>query len=367
MIKKLFFVINNLKGGGAERALSVVANSLSEKGEFDVLIVCLNQASPAYDIESKIKIISLINDRDKETLLNRIKYAGLMYFRLVRLLIKEKPDCVISFMTTSNLWTGLACSLTNIDFLVSEHTTPDRTINSYNYFFRKLSFLVYKKSRAVVVPSQGIADQIKRHKSYKNLNNFKLIRNPLNPFPKPSNYRVNDKKFILGVGRLNFVKGFDILIEAFSKIEAIDIDLIILGEGEEYENLMKQIEKLNLLNRVKLLGFKKNLQDYYAQAELFVLSSRNEGYPVGLTEAMSFGCACVSVDCEFGPEEIIEHEKNGILVEQHNLFDLISAINRVLKDDDLRQRIANNAKQIKQTNSIENVSANWNNLILNSY
>src|SRR5690606_32839511 len=144
MVKKLFFVINSLEGGGAERTLSAVANSLSQKQNIDVSIICLTKASPTYEINLKIKIISLINDRNSENILNRIKYVGLIYFKLVSLLLKEKPYYVISFMTTANLWTGLACGLIKVKFIVSERTTPDRTINSYSYLLRKLSFLVYQ-------------------------------------------------------------------------------------------------------------------------------------------------------------------------------------------------------------------------------
>lgn len=226
--------------------------------------------------------------------------------------------------------------------------------------------MIYRNSKAIVVPANGIADCIRRNDSYKNLNNFKLIRNPINVFPEPSNNKVNDKRFILGVGRLSFVKGFDILIEAYHKIEDGNIDLIIAGGGEEYDNLNRLIEKLDLTNRVKLIGAKDNLQDYYNQAELFVLPSRNEGYPNALIEAMSFGCACVAVDCEFGPSEIIENKKNGILVEKSNVTELVSAIDNILMDSDLRREIARNAQQIKQTNSVKNISTNWSDLILNT-
>lgn len=357
-------MINNLRGGGAERVISILANEFSKQG-YNVFMVCLNQAEPVFKIAPKITRIDLLKERGREHIFNRIRYAGLIYFRLMALLIKEKPDCAVSFMTAANLWTGLACSLTNVPFVVSERTMPDRTINSFNYFFRKLSFLIYKNSKAIVVPATGIADCIKRNESYKELNNFKIIRNPIHVFPKPSDRRVNDRAFILGVGRLNFIKGFDLLIDAYSKIDTDRVDLIIVGDGAEYEKLQAQIERLNLSDRVKLLGAKDNLQDYYHQAELFVLSSRNEGYPNALIEAMSFGCACVAVDCEFGPSEIIEHEINGFLVENSNQVKLSAAINKLISDEPLRKKIAINAQLIKKTNSVKNISANWGSLILN--
>ncbi|MCX2449930.1 glycosyltransferase [Pedobacter sp. PLR] len=364
MEKKLFFVINNLQGGGAERVISILANEFSKQG-YNVFMVCLNEAEPAFKISPEIRRVNLLKGRGTEHIWNRIRYAGLIYFRLIALLIKERPYCVVSFMTAANLWTGLTCSLTNVPFVVSERTMPDRTINSFNYFFRKLSFLIYRKSKAIVVPAIGIADCIKRNESYKELNNFKIIRNPIHVFPKPSNTSVNDKTFILGVGRLNFIKGFDLLIDAYSKINAENVDLIIVGNGNEFEKLNAQIEKLNLVGRVKLLGVKDNLQDYYHQAELFVLSSRNEGYPNALIEAMSFGCACIAVDCEYGPSEIIDHEVNGLLVENFNQIQLTEAMNELITNQSLRKKIAGNAQLIKKTNSVKSISANWGRLILN--
>lgn len=364
MNNKLFFVINSLQRGGAERAISIVSNALHQQN-FEVTIVCLNDADIAFAILPEVKVVSLLKRRKQENPLNRLWYAGLLYTRLIRLLMKEKPFYVVSFMTTSNLWTGLACLLTRIPFVVSEHTTPDITLNTFNYFFRKLSYHIYRKSTAVVVPSIGIAERIKQSNSFRKLNNFKLIRNPINEFPEPSDWKVNDKKFILGVGRLSFVKGFDILIEAYNNINNTGIDLVIAGDGAEYENLKIQIEKLNLTGRVKLVGSKDNLQDYYHQAELFVLPSRNEGYPVALTEAMSFGCACVAVNCDFGPSEIIENEFNGLLVEQNNIGKLSKAIDDLLLNHSLRKKISANAQLINEANSVKNIAGYWRGLLLN--
>lgn len=364
MNNKLFFVISSLQRGGAERAISIVANELHRQN-FEVTIICLNEADIAFKILPEVNVINLLKKRGKENILSRLWYAGLLYSRLIMLLMKEKPFYVISFMTTSNLWTGLACLITRVSFVVSEHTTPDITLNTFNYMFRTLSFLIYRKSVAVVVPSIGIADRIKENHSFRNLNNFRLIRNPIHEFPEPSKSSVNDKKFILGVGRLSFVKGFDILIEAYNNIENSNIDLVIAGDGAEYENLKIQIERLNLTGKVKLIGSKDNLQDYYHQAELFVLPSRNEGYPIALTEAMSFGCACIAVDCDFGPSEIIENGFNGILIEQSNLAKLIEAIDHLLFNDNLRKKISANAQLINEANSVKNITSHWRDLLLN--
>jgi glycosyltransferase involved in cell wall biosynthesis len=363
MKKKLFFVINNLYSGGAERVVSTLANEFNRQG-FNVFIICLNQAEVGYPISPEITIVTLLKKRTKENMLNRIKYASLIYLRLFRLLVKERPICVVSFMTTSNLWTGLACNLIHIPYIVSERTTPDHTINSFNFFFRKLTFLIYKKAKMVVVPAKGIEDCIKRNQTFKKLNNTQIISNPINIFQSPSGINVYNRKFILGVGRLSYVKGFDQLIEAYGKAGTEDVDLIIVGDGCEQENLLMQIEELGLQNKVKLIGTKDNLQDYYSQAELFVLPSRNEGSPNALIEAMSFGCPCIAMDCEYGPSELIKNEKNGFLVEAHSVPKLTSAIKKLLANAALKKKVAANAQLIHKTNSLEQVYLQWKNLIL---
>ncbi|RZJ81558.1 MAG: glycosyltransferase family 4 protein [Flavobacterium sp.] len=362
MNKKLFFVINNMQRGGAERVLCILANEFDAQG-FNVSIVCLNKAEPEYEISPRIKLINLLGARSKEHIFNRIKYATLIYFRLKKLLRKEKPNCVLSFMTTANLWTGLACISTRIPFIISEHTTPNHTVNSFNYFLRKLTFIIYRQSKAVVVVSQGIADCIKENKSFKKLNNFKTIRNPINVFQILTKEKVHRRKFIIAVGRLNYVKGFDLLIDAFSNINSEDVDLLIVGGGAEYQNLDKQIKALGIANRVILVGSKDNLQDYYSQAQLLVLSSRNEGYPNVLIEAMSFGCPCIAMDCEFGPSEIITDKINGILVEPNNYKKLVSEIDYLLTNHSLRNIISTNSKLINQTNSVANITSKWEQLI----
>ncbi len=363
MKQKLFFVINTLQRGGAERVLCILANEFDVQG-FNVSIICLNNAQPAYQVSPRIKLINLLSTRSKEHIFNRIKYAVLIYFRLKKILSEEKPNCVLSFMTTANLWTGLACISSHIPFILSEHTTPNHTVNSFNYFLRKLTFYIYSQSKAVVVVSKGIADCIKENKSFKKLNNFKTVRNPINVFQSLSKQEVHHRKFIIAVGRLTYVKGFDLLIDAFININNKDVDLLIVGGGSEYNNLERQIQALGISNRVILVGPKDNLQDYYSQAQLLVLSSRNEGYPNVLIEAMSFGCPCIAMDCEFGPSEIITNKISGILVERNNFKKLIVEIDDLLTNDSLRLNIAENAKLINHTNSVENITSKWEMLIL---
>ncbi|MET3114436.1 glycosyltransferase involved in cell wall biosynthesis [Pedobacter sp. CG_S7] len=357
------FVINSLQRGGAERVVSVLGNSLDQK-TYKVIIVCMNEAEQAYQVSKTVTVVNLLHRTGKETIFNRVKYGLLTFFRLLKLLLKEKPYCAISFMTSANLWTGISCKLLNIQYIVSERTTPDHTINEFGFLLKWISYVIYRESKAIVIPSKGIEDCMKQTKVFQNLKNYKVIRNPINIFKISSNIKVHPKKFILGVGRLGYEKGFDQLILAFGSLKFYDIDLLIVGDGIEKQNLNELITKLNLQNRVYLVGAKNELLDYYKQAELFVLPSRNEGYPNALIEAMSNGCACVAMNCEFGPSEIIKNGVNGLLVENNNIHLLSKAIFKILINPIFKEKLSLNAKQICQTNSLDAISRKWEELIL---
>lgn len=361
--RKLFFVINSLTSGGAERVVTNLANYFCQEG-FPVTIVCLSYKEPVYAVDKEVNILYLTKGEKKEQLFYRLWYAMLTFFKLLKLMIKEKPGCVISFMTSANLWTGITCSLTRTPFIVSERTTPDNTINKFNFLLKSVCCFVYSKSKAIVVPAQAMEGCLKKNKSFQKLNNFQLIKNYVNVFEPAGMEQVHYKKFILGVGRLSYEKGFDQLVEAYSKIQTPEIDLIIAGDGNERDQLIKRITELGLTNQVRLIGAKENLQDYYLQAEMFVLPSRNEGYPNALIEAMSMGCPSIAMDCEFGPREIIENRRNGLLVEDKNIFMLAASMSEVLNDAAFKKRLSLGGKLIGKTNAQEVITSKWEELIL---
>ncbi len=364
MSKEIIFIINSLQGGGAERVMSTLATNFHNRKHL-VNIICLNYAKSEYKIPTDLKIYYLAN-RNKSSIIYRIYDALSIFLKLTYLLLSKRPKCVVSFMTTANLWTGLTCLLTSTTYIVSERTTPDHTLNLHKGFLKWFSTYIYKKSKAIVLPSKGIESCLKLNPSFSNIKHYKIIKNPVNQFKVQSVEKVNDKKFILGVGRLSYEKGFDQLIHAFFKLQVKETDLLIVGDGPEKEVLLQLIYSLNIQNKVKLIGHKKNIQDYYSQAELFVLPSRNEGYPNALIEAMSMGCVCIAMNCEFGPSEIIKHHINGFLVEDKNIKKLTKVMSKVLENPVLKDKISAKAKHINSTNSLENITSQWEKLIFST-
>lgn len=357
----LFFIIPSLRGGGAERVIISLANYFN-KNNFQSVLISLNNDVPAYEIDNDVKVFYL-TDRQKNLFVYRLYHIAETFFKLIKLLRAQKPVCALSFITSANVWTGITCWFTQVPYIVSERTSPDRSVIRFNYLRKQLALNLYKRAEAVVVSAKGVEDCLLKDKDFKVLTNIERITNAVTIFPLPSEEKVYHRRFILGVGRLAYVKGFDILIEAYAKSGLTDVDLIIVGDGEERATLVCQIFNLGLRERVLLPGSKNNLQDYYNQAEMFVLPSRNEGYPNALVEAMSFGCPSIAVDCNFGPSEIINNGQNGILVKRGSIIDLADAMHRLAGDEVLKTTLGNQARVISQTNHPDKILGEWETLI----
>ncbi|MGV8878196.1 MAG: glycosyltransferase [Sphingobacteriaceae bacterium] len=365
--KKIFIVASSLQKGGAERVVSILCNYFSRK-RHEVFLILLSSGKQEYLLDNDIQIIHLIkNNRNQSTgFFSRFGSLIATFIKLSKLLLKESPDQLISFTTTANLWSGIISYLFHVPFTLSERTNLDRTINKFHPIFKKLLYFLYGKSNAVVVPSKGLADDLIFNNGGQPISKLVIINNPVSDFKIFSESPVHRKRFILAVGRLEDVKGFDRLIDAFYELKNKDVDLIILGEGVERKSLTNKIQTLDLEGNVYLLGSKENVQDYYRQCELFVLSSRQEGYPNVLIEAMSLGCACVAFDCNYGPSEIIENNFNGVLVENHNIAKLSQSIANVLADSDFRKVLSLNAKTVGTSNSVESIINQWEKLLFNN-
>jgi len=172
---------------------------------------------------------------------------------------------------------------------------------------------------------------------------------------------------ILSVGRLGIEKGHDLLIRAFAAAEGAQKgwDMTILGEGNERLNLERLISGLGLTASVHLPGIVKEPAEWMQKTSLFVLTSRYEGFPNALLEAMACGCAVIATDCPSAPAEIINNDINGLLVPAEDVTALSNAMQKIIDDESLRQRLGVQALKVKTTFSQETIMAKWDALIEN--
>ena len=196
----------------------------------------------------------------------------------------------------------------------------------------------YPKTDLIICPSDGVAnDLIKNYNISNNLIN--VIYNPIDyrklmtlAEEPVENFKLNEKqtKVIIGIGSLSKQKDFPTLIKAFYEISKIyDCRLIILGDGQERENLERLIITLDLQDLIFMPGFEKNPFKYLNKADVFILSSIYEGLPNVLIQGLLLGVSCISTNCKSGPDEVLNFGKYGQLVEVGNYLQIRDAIDNI--------------------------------------
>ena len=170
---------------------------------------------------------------------------------------------------------------------------------------------------------------------------------------------------ILGVGRLTPQKGFDRLVRAFAPVAAAHPEwtLRICGNGPRRVPLRHLVRRLALATRVQRPGAVERIDKEMTRASVYVLSSRFEGFPMVLLEAMSMGLAIVSFDCPTGPRELLDDSRTGLLVPEGDVAALAAAIERVVTDRELRARLGAAAREASRVYAPDRVGARWRELL----
>lgn len=351
----IFFVISSLRAGGAERVASLLCSQWSL--EHRVTLFTFDRCEKDYYAVAKevkritLGIFSTSTSMVKKIIQNRHRIMGL------RKAIKEnQPDIVVSFMDIPNLITLMSCFALKVPTVISERIDP--SFYTYRPWFRKFKEVIYGYCTICVCQTERVSLLIQTHLSDEQI---KVIPNPVKLFSKVLSRQ--PQKQILAMGRLDKQKGFDRLIEAFSKlsIQCPQWKLTILGEGVERMHLENLIKKFGLCERIDLAGLVKNPEVAFGQAAIFVLSSRAEGFPNALLEAMAFGLPVISFDCKSGPAELIQHGVNGLLVPEgdEEIYHLSQAMINLIENAELRDRLGEEAKKVKLAYSLEKISRQW--------
>jgi len=351
---RIMFTIYSLGGqGGAEKIQVIIANYLVSIGH-EVIIVSLDNRKVNFKIDERIHLLFHMPKKNNVAFAKGILLTLEQIVFIKNTIIKIKPDVVIGFVSATNILTIIAALMTKTPVIISEHSSYHRALK--NRFWKWLRRVVYPFANKSIVLTQE--DKPK----YSYVKEVTVIQNPL--ILNAEYTHIQRKKTILSVGRLHNVKGFDLLIEAFSKINAIGWKLSILGEGSERKKLEALVKKLNIADKVEFLGFVDNVELYYKQAAIYALSSRSEGFPGGLCEAMGYGCACVAFDCPTGPKEIISDGVDGLLVEAENVNALATALQSLIDDKSKREKIGGNAQKISERLNIEVIGKKWEETII---
>lgn len=374
MKSKVIFFIPTLSVGGGERVVSELSLNLPETIE-RVIVLFKKEVSYPY----KGNLISLdIPFSLKNPFLKIYNYfSGLLKFRSI--VKKEKPDYVISFghpANVINIFSG-SKAIVRVEGFLSD-SCYDFGGRIYKFFVKRF----FNKAHVVVDVSKASAKDLVENFGIKP-NKIKVIYNPLNvkeieklaKYPiEPKYQEIFENPVIINMGRLTFQKNQKILIEAFSRVkkEIKNVKLAILGQGELEKELKELSKQLGLEKDVYYLGWQKNPFQFLAKAELFVLSSRWEGLPYVLLEAMVCGLPVVSFDCKSGPRETlapktdfnlqspsIEHAEYGLLVKPGDKNMLSQAVIEMFSNNNLLNEYKQKSKQRILDFDTKNIIKEW--------
>lgn len=391
------FVLPNLAGGGAERSILTVANGLIERGhKVDIVLLGARVHYPA-EVPHKARLFVVDRKSDDRTtksaeaqdvLANSIQLSVrpksrdwlnimdalgwdplclpearlLRYVRAVATYVhRERPDCMVPSLPRAKIVALLACRLSGPHPPPVVPTIRNDVGQGRRRAHRRSYRRLFGQAAHFVCVSQGVADGLIRMIGVPS-NKVSVIHNPVvTPeltmrMARPASHpwmEDGGPPVILSAGRLSAQKDYPTLIKAFSRvIEERPCRLIILGEGPRRRQLARLIKNLGLAERVSLPGWADNPFAFMSRAALFVISSRYEGLPGVLIQALACGCPCVSTDCPTGPAEILQGGKLGPLVPVGDPLQLAEAITSVLERPANNQLLRDGAARFAAEQSV---------------
>ncbi|MBX3143093.1 MAG: glycosyltransferase [Trueperaceae bacterium] len=332
----LSFFVADLLGGGAERMMVALANGLSERISRLDLMVARAEGPYLDEVAEGVGIVDLGGSTTASVLP-----------ALTRYLRSERPDALMSTLSHANLIAVIATRLARVPtkVVVREASTPG--VEGINWAHPKAAVArlmmnkAYRMADGVVAVSAGVAESISEMTGL----SLASIATLYNPVVTPDLARLAaesvDHRFfvdkvapvVLSVGNLREVKDHETLIRAFRLVvDELDARLLILGEGPERQRLERLVSELKLGDKVDMPGFVKNPFAYMAKADLYALTSRREGLPGALVQALACGLPAVATNCRSGPLEVLEGGKLGELVPVGDSVALGAAMLRTLRD-----------------------------------
>lgn len=342
MNNKIVFFINRLSGGGAEKVCITLLDEMNKKN-MNIELVVLNSSGAAYEVDN-IKMTSLGSNSIKTSIFKIKEYLDNNEFDKAIVFSYEISIILMLFKKIYKYKYIIFSRCINTISKEREYETSKFRKYIVHYLIKKM----YKYMDVIISQSNGMTKDLVDNYNVEQ-RRICTINNPLSP--KFQGYignihnRTLEDEYILYMGRFEKQKGLFNLLDSFSIIKDKKINLVMVGNGSLKDEIIEYSKQLGVHNRVRFIDFSKNVEEFYFNAKLTVLSSFFEGFPNVLLESIACGTPVVSFDCPSGPEEIIIDGKNGFLAEYGNINDFANKIDKALKYDWSVEEIQNTAKR----------------------
>jgi len=347
-MKKIFFLIGDLRGGGAQRAVVEVLKTMDFR-KFSLTLV-LNSLEGPYlkEVPEHVKVLVLPKSPGIWQIFRRTRV-------LVKFLNKAQPDIIISSLTETNIYLLQAKPFVKppMCFVITEQNNLSRNLRllyaPLRRWYKKIQVkLTYALADSIIAVSGGVKEDLVENYGV-NTDKVIVIENPVNindvkaragqATPLPCGFD-KSKKLLISVGRLAPQKGYFDMLEVFARIrQRISSKLIILGEGPLRKSLENKCRELALEEDVCMPGFVDNPWSQIQQADVYLSTSHWEGFSLSYIEAMACDVPLVVTDCDFGPRELIENGTNGLLAPVGHIDEIATTVIDLLQNKSLQNKL----------------------------
>ena len=357
MVSKIMFHINSLGKGGAERVVANLSEEFVGMGK-EVVIATEWEAEEEYPLSGQVRRLAA-GLKDGEEKLSGRKQRKIRTKRLHELILNEKPDVVLAFCRNANYRAVLAAEGTKTPVIISVRSDPYVDYASAKQ--KAISRFLYGRAAGAVFQTDYARDFFPKPIQKKSA----VILNPLHKKFLSLTKSTSRKKEIVTAGRFHEAKDHIVLIKAFERImeEYPKVLLKLYGDASEdntHHMLKEYVKAHRLQDRVLFMGNSSRLEQDLIDAAVFVMSSKYEGMPNALMEAMAMQIPVVSTDCPCGgPRTLIEDGKNGLLTPVGDEEEMAKAIRRVLSDPESAEEMAARAGEIVKKASPDRIAKEW--------
>ena len=346
---KILFSINSMNCGGAERVVSILANTFVDNN-IDTAIVVHDWPKSFYRLDERVNYINIRPSKSRIQFTHRI-------ISLRKEIQKYEPDVVISFIADHNIVSCISNIGLKSKVIVCERNDPRK--RPQRKLMRWIRNICYYLADGYVFQTE---EERQYFKNKRILNDSIIILNPIDIEKLPDISDWPREKKIAVIGRLTEQKRVENIIYAFSDPDVKDsgFELYILGEGDLSDKLKKISDELNISDKVHFIGRIDNVTEYIKKMQIYIMASDFEGMPNALIEAMSMGLACIATDCPVGgPKALVQSGRNGILIPVANVDALRNELLGLINSPEKCRTLGEAAIEVRRTTSVQTIYKQW--------
>jgi glycosyltransferase involved in cell wall biosynthesis len=361
---KIMILVYSLAQGGAERMSVELAHAWAERGYSVTMVTLAPVEIDFFRLDPQIKRVSLSFPADPGGALLKRIHSNLARLRAIRRVLREeRPEVVLGMTNLTAVLLAMASIGLRMRTYGSERTYPPMV--PLGAARERMRWFTYGFLTGVIGQTEAAGRWLRENTRARQVhvipNHVDLPLRARAPIIMPSEVLGEDRRCVLAVGRLAEEKQFPRLIDAFVALAPRfpQWDLVIAGDGLDRPELLARIAAKGLESRVHLPGAAGNIADWYGRADIFAMTSRFEGFPNALLEAMAYGTPPIAFDCMTGPSELIRNGQNGLLIPLNDMVGLVEGLAKLMEDEPLRVELGRRASSAREDFDTERVTNLW--------